>query len=144
MTVEERRKFVKENDLCFNCLQSGHPVAKCLSRHNCKSCSKRHHSSLHVGSVDGKGVKNSKRTGSHLARQQEPKVTATPQPQPQTPAEVPTQTPAANPEVNPPQAVEPLKKTHTGVAGAGRADVSTDNTYPITWHGHGSFRQLTR
>ncbi|XP_055846848.1 uncharacterized protein LOC129912570 [Episyrphus balteatus] len=47
LSVDARRKFVKEKSLCFNCLRSGHPSNKCHSNFRCKMCSTRHHTLVH-------------------------------------------------------------------------------------------------
>ena len=46
--ASEKLKFVKANNLCFNCLQA-HNVKDCPSNNSCfsKDCSKKHHTSLH-------------------------------------------------------------------------------------------------
>lgn len=46
-TVEERREFVKNNNLCFNCLIPYHNVYNCKQRTSCRVCHRRHHSLLH-------------------------------------------------------------------------------------------------
>ena len=50
LSIDQRRKVVKDGDGCFNCMSPGHQVAKCTSKHSCRSpgCGKRHHSMLHV------------------------------------------------------------------------------------------------
>lgn len=48
MDTENRRDFVKSNNLCFNCLASGHSVMKCRIPVSCRICHRRHHSLLHV------------------------------------------------------------------------------------------------
>lgn len=47
LSITERSDFVKNNNICFNCLIKGHNVLQCRSRFNCKHCNARHHSSLH-------------------------------------------------------------------------------------------------
>lgn len=44
--VPSRRDFVKNNNLCFNCLSKTHSVLECSSRRCCGFCSRRHHSLL--------------------------------------------------------------------------------------------------
>lgn len=39
---------VKANNLCINCLRSGHFLRQCKSLHRCRECQKPHHSLLHV------------------------------------------------------------------------------------------------
>ena len=45
-TPEERSKFIREKQLCFNCL-GPHSVKDCSSKGTCKRCQKRHHTILH-------------------------------------------------------------------------------------------------
>ncbi|KAJ0175975.1 hypothetical protein K1T71_008149 [Dendrolimus kikuchii] len=47
METKERRKYVKNKHLCFNCLIPGHTVYKCKLRVSCQICNRRHHSLLH-------------------------------------------------------------------------------------------------
>ena len=42
----ERSTLVKQHNLCYNCLRSGHMASKCRSR-NCGRCGKRHNTLLH-------------------------------------------------------------------------------------------------
>lgn len=44
--VFDRHSFVKEKQLCFNCLRPGHRTNECRSS-KCKNCSKSHHTLLH-------------------------------------------------------------------------------------------------
>ncbi|XP_062714118.1 uncharacterized protein LOC134290907 [Aedes albopictus] len=46
-TTTQRTEKVKELNLCFNCLTSGHRSAKCPSRKTCAECQRRHHTLLH-------------------------------------------------------------------------------------------------
>ena len=55
-SIEERRQFVKDKSLCFNCL-GNHRVANCRSTKTCQKCNAQHHTLLHEESV----------TSSHLA-----------------------------------------------------------------------------
>ncbi|KAH8356660.1 hypothetical protein KR084_009591, partial [Drosophila pseudotakahashii] len=48
MSGMQRRSFVKEKSLCYNCLRSGHGVSKCKSTYKCRQCKGNHHSLLHV------------------------------------------------------------------------------------------------
>ncbi|XP_061721087.1 uncharacterized protein LOC133527908 [Cydia pomonella] len=47
LTLKERKHFVEQNKLCTNCLFIGHDAKDCKSRHTCRVCTQRHHSSLH-------------------------------------------------------------------------------------------------
>lgn len=48
MSVHDRRGFVADNRLCFNCLFGGHHATTCRSTYKCKKCHRRHHYLLHV------------------------------------------------------------------------------------------------
>lgn len=45
--VEERIKYVQQENLCFGCLKIGHNSKACTSRSVCDSCEKRHLTCLH-------------------------------------------------------------------------------------------------
>ena len=47
MSVKDRRTFVFENRLCFNCLLPGHRGSICRSLKRCTKCKLKHHSLLH-------------------------------------------------------------------------------------------------
>ena len=44
-TVQVRRKFFHDNQLCYNCGRPGHPASNCRSR-RCYKCKGRHHTSI--------------------------------------------------------------------------------------------------
>ena len=46
VTVADRRKFLGENQLCFNCTGSRHKAADCRSQTGCLRCKKKHHTSI--------------------------------------------------------------------------------------------------
>ena len=49
---------IKENNLCINCLKSGHFSKQCSSLNKCRKCQKPHHTLIHAdpkGQVDTKG-----------------------------------------------------------------------------------------
>lgn len=48
MSHEDRRSTLKKNNLCLNCLGSGHFVKQCKSSHRCRKCQRPHHTLLHV------------------------------------------------------------------------------------------------
>ncbi|KAM8718283.1 hypothetical protein ACLKA7_000985 [Drosophila subpalustris] len=48
MSIEQRRSYIKDKLLCFNCLKPGHTSAKCGSAHSCKHCRGRHNTLLHT------------------------------------------------------------------------------------------------
>ena len=47
LSVEGRFSVLKRFNCCINCLTIGHEVKKCISKHNCGKCNKRHHTLLH-------------------------------------------------------------------------------------------------
>ena len=49
LSPAEKLSLVEENDLCFNCLRSGHRIQSCKSPNSCfkSDCSKKHHTTLH-------------------------------------------------------------------------------------------------
>ncbi|XP_066955790.1 uncharacterized protein [Macrobrachium rosenbergii] len=47
-SVDERRKFVRDNRLCFSCFGNNHTSKKCFNRRQCKTCNKRHPTTLHI------------------------------------------------------------------------------------------------
>ncbi|CAK1600398.1 unnamed protein product [Parnassius mnemosyne] len=47
LTPEERSEFVRNKNLCYNCLAPGHTATKCRLHVSCKICHRRHHSLLH-------------------------------------------------------------------------------------------------
>lgn len=44
--VQNRKKVVRENELCENCLQK-HKTSECRSKYRCRHCKGKHHSKLH-------------------------------------------------------------------------------------------------
>ncbi|XP_059047611.1 uncharacterized protein LOC131843038 [Achroia grisella] len=49
MTPEQRKSFVFQHKLCFNCLRTHH-ISKCISQSVCRVCRGRHHTKLHISS----------------------------------------------------------------------------------------------
>ena len=47
MTLDIRKKHVKDNRLCYGCLKQGHNAKDCRRRLTCETCSKRHPTCLH-------------------------------------------------------------------------------------------------
>ena len=47
LPIDDRRKYVLERKLCFNCLKPGHRSSWCRSPKRCEKCKKKHHSFLH-------------------------------------------------------------------------------------------------
>ena len=46
VSVTDRRKFLQEKHLCFNCTGAKHLAADCKSKSTCALCDRRHHTSL--------------------------------------------------------------------------------------------------
>ncbi|XP_073841230.1 uncharacterized protein [Musca autumnalis] len=47
LSIEGRFSVMMRFNCCINCLTVGHDVRKCVSKHNCGKCNKRHHTLLH-------------------------------------------------------------------------------------------------
>ena len=49
LNLEENKSFVKEKQLCWNCLLKGHIIKDCASTAKCRidSCNKKHYTLLH-------------------------------------------------------------------------------------------------
>ena len=52
LSHDEKVSVLKKNNLCMNCLNSGHFARQCKSSYRCKKCQKLHHTSLHRDVVD--------------------------------------------------------------------------------------------
>ncbi|XP_062707261.1 uncharacterized protein LOC134287949 [Aedes albopictus] len=48
LSVSDRLAKVKQKNVCYNCLRSGHSVKNCPSKKSCSMCNKRHHTLLHL------------------------------------------------------------------------------------------------
>ncbi|XP_071948982.1 uncharacterized protein [Antedon mediterranea] len=48
----EKQQYIKQNGLCFSCLQHGHVSRNCNQKSICKICQRRHPTSLHVKERD--------------------------------------------------------------------------------------------
>lgn len=47
MPESERREFVADKRLCFNCMSAHHMSRDCQSEHSCKKCKRKHNTLLH-------------------------------------------------------------------------------------------------
>ena len=47
LDIEKRWEFVKQNNLCFNCLNGGHRLEDCKYRKRCTECNRKHNILLH-------------------------------------------------------------------------------------------------
>lgn len=54
LDVDKRKQFVKNNNLCFNCLVKGHSVQNCRQVTSCRICHRKHHTLLHLENVVSK------------------------------------------------------------------------------------------
>lgn len=57
-SVRQRRDWVKQNHLCFNCLSSKHISHDCPSQKRCKECSADHHTLFHDSGYRQKAENN--------------------------------------------------------------------------------------
>lgn len=46
-SLEDRRRYVKDNRLCYGCVKQGHSAKECRHRHTCDECKGRHPTCLH-------------------------------------------------------------------------------------------------
>ena len=46
-SMQDKRKFVMENRLCFGCLKEGHRSKECRGRQTCEKCEQKHPTCLH-------------------------------------------------------------------------------------------------
>lgn len=46
-SLEDRNEYVRSSRLCFNCLGSSHRSNECRNPKRCKTCKKRHHTTIH-------------------------------------------------------------------------------------------------
>lgn len=51
MPLSDKRKFAQANALCWGCLKWGHMYKECRGRKTCRTCNRRHPTSLHDDSV---------------------------------------------------------------------------------------------
>lgn len=51
-SLDERRKYIKEKNLCYGCLKPGHSAKDCRYRHVCEICKKKHPTCLHDFNYD--------------------------------------------------------------------------------------------
>ncbi|XP_071035186.1 uncharacterized protein [Parasteatoda tepidariorum] len=65
MTIDDRWNLIKSHKICANCLRKGHFPNSCSSNSTCKSCQKRHHTSLHRFYPINSNVYNSVRQNSN-------------------------------------------------------------------------------
>ena len=61
--INERRKVISSNGLCFNCIGERHRVSNCKSQRSCMKCKGHHHMSLYMDETNQKSPAT--RTGSN-------------------------------------------------------------------------------
>ena len=73
--AEEKKKFVRDNRLCFGCLKIGHISKECRSRQTCDKCQRPHPTCLHFDGATVKtvheGAKDRARASTEEAAQME-------------------------------------------------------------------------
>ncbi len=56
-SLQNRKEFLKQNDMCFGCLGLNHTSKGCLKKHRCMKCGRRHPTVLHDPEYDDAGNK---------------------------------------------------------------------------------------
>lgn len=51
LPIEERRKLISDENLCFNCFGKAHSAMNCRSKYSCHKCHKRHNTLLHLETI---------------------------------------------------------------------------------------------
>ena len=74
MQASSRRDYVKENNVCFNCLREGHRVTNCLTAFTgtCRVCNRRHHSLLHEERADDQAKTKTGSASERREKKEEP------------------------------------------------------------------------
>ena len=57
-TVSERRTLLNDQRCYFNCLRPGHRANQCMSSNRCKTCSRAHHTLVHLDSSQPQPTNN--------------------------------------------------------------------------------------
>ena len=52
----DRKKYIRENKLCYGCFKTGHVYKFCRKKSTCITCGKKHHTLLHEESVNANAV----------------------------------------------------------------------------------------
>jgi hypothetical protein len=66
MSQQQKWQFIKAQRLCSNCLTQNHKHSECKSKHNCRTCKKRHHSLLHDDSQNAASSSKSSSESSNV------------------------------------------------------------------------------
>lgn len=79
-SIEERRKILKENNICFNCCESSQHIKRtCRERVKCSDCgSNRHPTALHFGNYDPVKVGSSNLVPAHGGERAKTEVVESP------------------------------------------------------------------
>jgi hypothetical protein len=104
-TVDERRKFVDDKRICWNCLSPGHLQRSCNSLNRCRICKNSHHSLLHPEEVSHRSPVTS--AVPHSSCSQAPQKPRPPHETPIHPQKPPQPRSPPNPQ-KPPQPRSPL------------------------------------
>ena len=97
-TQQARVDFIKQNNLCFNCL-GHHRVSRCTSKTRCRLCRRKHHTSLCTNNTDDSASRASSQTAPRGTLQSPATTNPTSNP--------PTMNPSAN-NSNPAQNTPPV------------------------------------
>lgn len=85
--IADRYDTLRRVGACFNCLQKGHRTTDCSSKHSCKKCNKRHHTTLHPADSQQRKPEDCTSEGSQRGPQPKPEKKTTPPPPAQAAAE---------------------------------------------------------
>ncbi|XP_026753813.2 uncharacterized protein LOC113514028 [Galleria mellonella] len=78
LTYTDRKRFVEQNRLCYNCLIPFHTVDKCKQKTTCRRCGKKHHSLIHPEGNTLDHLSSDAGESSHIRESRQPEVAATP------------------------------------------------------------------
>ncbi|XP_059047803.1 uncharacterized protein LOC131843205 [Achroia grisella] len=78
LTYTDRKRFVEQNRLCYNCLIPYHTVDKCKQRSTCRRCGKKHHSLIHPEGNTSDHLSPDAGGSSHIRDNRQPEVATTP------------------------------------------------------------------
>ncbi|XP_059056144.1 uncharacterized protein LOC131850012 [Achroia grisella] len=78
LTYTDRKRFVEQNRLCYNCLIPYHTVDKCKQRSTCRRCGKKHHSLIHPEGNTSDHLSPDAGGSSHIRDNRQAEVATTP------------------------------------------------------------------
>ncbi|XP_045449986.1 uncharacterized protein LOC123658673 [Melitaea cinxia] len=67
LSPQDRYNFIKNKNICYNCLNVGHDVKNCKSKFVCRTCQKKHHSLIHLISPQSLAIVNKTATASAVS-----------------------------------------------------------------------------